>query len=59
MMQCDDAKQKRTKDMRLTAAIATAFVILIVVFYGGVNLYGYFEERKEKRIYNGEKPLSI
>jgi len=44
----------QTKDLHLVVAIAAGFVVIIVIFYGGVKMYGYIEERKEKRIYTGE-----
>ena len=48
---CDKPK----RDLRLVGGIVAAFVILIVVFYGGVYFYGYLEEKKEKRIYSGKR----
>ena len=44
----------RKKDLRLSGAIAGMFIILIVVFYGGANLYGHVEEKREKTIYSGK-----
>ena len=52
---CDKPK----RDLRLVGGIAAAFVILIVVFYGGVYFYGYLEEKKEKRIYSGKDKIMM
>ena len=51
--------EKPKKDLRLVGGIAGVFVLLIVVFYGGTYLYGYLEEKKEKRIYSGKGKMTI
>ena len=47
---CDKPK----KDLSIVVSIAIGFAVLIVVFYGGVNFYGYKQEKKEKTIYCGK-----
>ena len=42
------------RDLRLVWSITAGFVILIILFYGGVYLCGVLEEKKEKRIYSGK-----
>ena len=50
---CDKSKKPKW-DLQQIVAIAIGFAVLIVTFYGGVYLYGFCEEKKEKAIYTGE-----
>lgn len=52
---CDKPK----RDMVMIGVMAAVLVLLIVVFYGGVNLYGHLEEKKEKRIYTGKNKMVL
>ena len=42
------------KDLSVVGAIAGGFVALVIFFYCGLKLYGYFDEKKEKRLVTGE-----
>ena len=46
--------EKPKKDLSFIVGIIIGFAVLLVVFYGGVNLYGHQQEKKEKIIYSGK-----
>ena len=47
------------RDLRSVWGIAAVFIILIMLFYGGVYLCGVLEEKKEKTIYSGKGDGSL